>query len=265
MRTDNFKNIIDLQNVSYFKAHDTREPTPSTIKNKILVIELITGGCVIDDTGDKALDCPMGSIFWHSPGGKTIYHFKKGEPYRCLSIRFSVKKDFPLIIPRYSFWDKPVEVLNFTDEALRCFHDDSYDNEILARFIYQTLFWKAYSYSKTKLPDNIPLELKKAIQYIQKEFTSDLSVNQIAEHSDISIPHLHSLFKKHLNNTPHNYLLTRRMQHARYLLATTNTPIKQICQLCGFINLENFCRRFKRFTKTTPSHYRDKHSIDHFE
>lgn len=265
MRNELFKNILELQQVSYFKAHDTREPTPAKIKPKTLAIELITGGCVLDDSSGKTIEHTIGSIFWHLPGERTIYHFKKGEPYRCLTIRFALKKNLPRPVPRFSFWDKSVEVLNFTEEALKGFHDDSYDKDLLAQYIYQTLFWKAYTYSKTKLPDNLPLELRKAIQYIQNEFQSDLSVDQIAEYSDISIPHLHTLFKKHLKNTPHNYLIKRRMQHARHLLATTNTPIKQICQLCGFINLENFCRRFKSLTKTTPSKYRDKHSIDHYD
>lgn len=255
------ENILDLTNVGYFTAAPHFFPTPRQIPEKTELIELITDGCVLYSHLGEEIECGIGTIFWHLPGEYTIYRFKSGQPYSCLVLNFITHKAPIRVVPRYTVWDKPVEVDSFSKEMRKCFYDENYDRKIIAGYIYSSLFWKAYHFSKTQIDFHLPLELKKIISYINEHTKENISIDEISSAVEISIPHIHFLFKKHLNDTPHHYLVMRRFQEARNYLATTNIPIKQICSMCGFVSLENFCRNFKKYTKMTPSQYREKHTV----
>lgn len=261
MKLNQFQNYKSLDNVGYFEAVDGVIPSPAITKENHEKIELITGGCVLYDLNGTEIECRAGSIFWHFESEKTINRYIPGQPYSCVVFEFEVHKKIAREIPRYSLWDKPVEVESFSQEMQKCFYDDAYDRKVLGEYIYRQMFWKAYYFTKNEINDQFPLEVKKSLAFLKNSWDQNISVNDIAVHASISVPHLHTLFKKYLKETPHAYLNMRRMQNARILLATTNHPIKKICGMCGFVNLENFCRRFKSYTKMTPSQYRDKHGI----
>lgn len=261
MNNSHIDNLVELRRFVNFSASPLHFPTPLKIPENTEFCELITDGCVLYLHEGQEIECYAGTIFWHFPGEYTIYRYKSGMPYSCVAYNFSMKAAPVRIVPRYSMWDQPEEVESFVKQTWKCFNDEQYDRRLLTQYIYTTLFWKAYQYSKNQIDFRLPLELKKAISFINDFNHLTLSVDKIASEVDISVPHLHFLFKKHLNDTPHHYLVRKRMQAARNLLATSNTPIKQICNICGFISLENFCRKFKLSTGLTPSQYREKHTI----
>ncbi|MCP3968208.1 MAG: helix-turn-helix domain-containing protein [Lentisphaerae bacterium] len=68
------------------------------------------------------------------------------------------------------------------------------------------------------------------------------------------------MFKKHLNSSPHRYLVDRRLSHSRSLLAGSGKSIKEIAFECGFDALENFYRSFKSSQSLTPAEYRRKYT-----
>ena len=261
MSSTQWSNIAGLSKLGYFDASPNFFPTPQQIPENTELIELITAGCVLYPHLGEEIECGVGTIFWHLPGEYTINRYKSGQPYSCLVVRFTTINKPIRVIPRYSVWDKPVEVDSFSKEMLKCYFDDNYDRKLIGEFIYSSLYWKAYHFSKTQIDFHLPLDLKKILSFINEHSKEDISITEISIAVEISVPHLHFLFKKHLNDTPHHYLVMRRFQEARSYLATTNIPIKQICNLCGFISLENFCRKFKKYTKMTPSQYREKHTI----
>lgn len=65
-------------------------------------------------------------------------------------------------------------------------------------------------------------------------------------------------FKKSTNKTFTAFLNEYRVNHATKLLVETEDDIKSICFECGFNNLSNFFRNFKRITNLTPNAYRDQ-------
>ena len=56
--------------------------------------------------------------------------------------------------------------------------------------------------------------------------------------------------------TPHRYLLSRRIERARRLLAETNMSIAQIAYLCGFSSQAHLTIAFRRLVGHTPGGYR---------
>ena len=51
-----------------------------------------------------------------------------------------------------------------------------------------------------------------------------------------------------------------RIEHAKYILTTTDLTLEQIAEICGYSNEVHFYRQFKQITGLTPSKYRKKES-----
>lgn len=108
--------------------------------------------------------------------------------------------------------------------------------------------------------DNVPIlkapaKLKTAIDYIHNHFTTIENLDNIAEHSGITVPYLSRIFKKHLLCTPIEYITNLRISHAKYLLSQ-DYSITDACFKSGFNNYTYFISKFKSVTGITPSKFK---------
>lgn len=78
----------------------------------------------------------------------------------------------------------------------------------------------------------------------------------MAKAADVSVSHLHMLFRSHLGESPHQYLIQKRLRIAGHALATGNLSIKAVASEVGYPNAENFCRAFRKFFGRSASEYR---------
>ena len=74
--------------------------------------------------------------------------------------------------------------------------------------------------------------------------------------SGFSRGYLLSAYKKVFQETMGETLLKSRISHAIDLLQKSKYPVSQICQLCGYPDISNFYRVFRRETGHSPSFYR---------
>ena len=70
--------------------------------------------------------------------------------------------------------------------------------------------------------------------------------------------YLTHIFKEQLGMPPIKYLLTKRMEKAKHLLSSTNSPISEIALKCGYTDTAYFCRVFKKAESITPLQYRNQ-------
>jgi AraC-like DNA-binding protein len=249
------KHIKELVTVSHYST-----PRNQKIKSRLIAkgtecIELLSDGEVIFNEQIYR----RGTLFWHTGNDSTINNYPLNKPYRCFVFNFKVTASAKRFVPRVSTWNN-LEILNDTcEEILRCFHNDNYNNKIIGPYAYATLYWQAY---RSKLKQTVPRQHKaitRAIKFIHNHSTNDLTIKAIADAAGVSEPHLYLLFRQHLNNTPHQYILIQRLQHARRLLVSSNNSIKEVGFDCGFSNSESFHRAFKKKYAMTPGEYRDYH------
>lgn len=113
----------------------------------------------------------------------------------------------------------------------------------------------AVSSSRTLDRENEEL-VKKAINYIQSNFSKQLTVNEIAKHVGLSPSHFMNVFKQHTKVTCIKYINSFRLNIAETILKETDESVLQIAQDCGFNNLSLFNREFKKAYFTTPTQYR---------
>ena len=90
--------------------------------------------------------------------------------------------------------------------------------------------------------------------FIAKNSTSNINLSIIAGEAFFSKFHFIRLFKKIYGKTPHQYLISVRIENAKQLLQT-KISISEVCMLIGFDSVSSFTGLFKRYTGLTPSQY----------
>ncbi len=121
--------------------------------------------------------------------------------------------------------------------------------------------------SGAETPENISDKLKqyhlgtieKARDYILSHFKDNLSLQQLAEHCFVSPFHFSRIFKSMIKVSPHQYLTSVRLTHAKVLLTESNSPVSDIGYECGFNSPEHFVTTFKQFYEMKPSEHRGQH------
>ncbi|MDD3403579.1 MAG: AraC family transcriptional regulator [Hespellia sp.] len=101
------------------------------------------------------------------------------------------------------------------------------------------------------------LPIQKAISHISFNLTGDLSLSAIAEMLSLNSSYLSTLFKKETGMTLTYYANKKRVEHAIFLLNTTDLPIQDIAALCGIPDLNYFTKTFKKYQNMTPSEYKE--------
>jgi AraC-like DNA-binding protein len=101
-------------------------------------------------------------------------------------------------------------------------------------------------------------KVNQALDYLQKHLEADVDRDELAARLHVSPTTCNRLLQKSIGKSFKPLLLEMRLSHACKLLVETNAAIIRIAHQCGFANLSNFNRRFKKFSGTTPRRYRER-------
>jgi len=94
------------------------------------------------------------------------------------------------------------------------------------------------------------------IARVDFDLSADLSLKSHAEALNVNASYLSSLFKKETGSTLTDYVNRKRVEHAIYLLSTTDLPISVIGQRCGIQDDNYFTKIFRKYTTMSPRQYR---------
>lgn len=94
------------------------------------------------------------------------------------------------------------------------------------------------------------------VDFMEKNYMYDLSIEQIAHYTGRSLASFKRDFRKISDLSPRNWLIRRRLYAAHYMLFATNKPIKQIMTEVGFKNFSHFSKAYREHFGTAPSHMR---------
>ena len=83
-----------------------------------------------------------------------------------------------------------------------------------------------------------------------------LTVDEIAKQASLSRSYFQHTYKKLFGSTVTEDIIASRLEYAKLLLATTDSTVKEIAELCGYETDVHFMRQFKSRTGLTPSLYR---------
>lgn len=93
-------------------------------------------------------------------------------------------------------------------------------------------------------------------RYIDLHFKEALTLEQLAEDAHMNKYYLSHAFKREYGVSPINYMITKRIEESKYLLAETDLSMSQIAQLLGFSSLSYFSQVFRRTQSIAPMEFR---------
>lgn len=98
--------------------------------------------------------------------------------------------------------------------------------------------------------------LKQARQFLDDQFTKNLTLAVIAELVGVHSTHLAREFHRHYHCSVGEYVRARRIEFACHEIATSDLPLSEISLAAGFFDQSHFARTFKSLVGTTPNQYR---------
>src|SRR5919112_331770 len=101
-------------------------------------------------------------------------------------------------------------------------------------------------------PVHAARHLLRAKDLIEARYRDPLDVSMLAQAARLSPAHFSREFRRAFGETPHQYLLTRRMERAAALLRSTDRSVADICFTVGLRSVGSFTTSFRRAFGVTP-------------
>lgn len=118
-----------------------------------------------------------------------------------------------------------------------------------AKTLSSSPFAKIDTHSESRRVQNIQ-------QYINENYKQDIRLPVLAQMAGMSAVAFSRFFKARTGTSLSDYIIDVRLGHALQMLTQSSTPVADICFECGFNNLSNFNRIFKKKKGCSPHEYR---------
>ncbi|WP_026424163.1 helix-turn-helix domain-containing protein [Actinokineospora inagensis] len=112
------------------------------------------------------------------------------------------------------------------------------------------------------MPTEDLVRLRQARDRMDRDYAQPLDVAALARGAHMSAGHFARSFRAAFGETPHSYLMTRRVERAKALLRRGDLSVTEVCFAVGCSSLGSFSSRFTELVGETPSAYRAReHSV----
>ena len=122
---------------------------------------------------------------------------------------------------------------------------------------YKTIVSGQSTFYQSNETDTI--RLNKVCNYTLTNYKKDITLEEISSISNLSVTSFCRYFKLMTKKTYYDFLIEIRISHACRALVEDKLPTEVICFDCGFNNVSNFYRHFKKVTGITPLEYKRKY------
>ncbi|MEO3972368.1 helix-turn-helix transcriptional regulator [Streptomyces sp. CAU 1734] len=106
------------------------------------------------------------------------------------------------------------------------------------------------------------VRLRRARDLMDREYAKPLDVPALARFALMSPGHFSRSFRDAFGETPHSYLMTRRIERAKALLRRGDLTVTEVCFSVGCTSLGSFSSRFSELVGESPSSYRSRRHDD---
>lgn len=135
-------------------------------------------------------------------------------------------------------------------------HSELLSSQLLNTLVTNVLIINAVHQENAS--DTIAVKIKQIKDYLDGNFKKKIPLDMIADEFFISKYHMSREFKKAYGITIANYIIAKRITHAKELLRFTDMQIEEIGRLCGIDDNSYFNKVFRKFEGMTASDYRKK-------
>ena len=97
-----------------------------------------------------------------------------------------------------------------------------------------------------------PARLRKVVELVHAEMEGNLSLEELADTAGRSITHFSQMFHESTGQSPHQFVLHRRVERAKELLRAAEVRVLDVAVACGFKSQQHFARVFRSVCGASP-------------
>jgi transcriptional regulator GlxA family with amidase domain len=101
-----------------------------------------------------------------------------------------------------------------------------------------------------------PWQVHRVLAHIEANLGTSIRNQDLAALSRLSTFHFNVAFRNSVGNSPHEYIIRRRMERAQGLMLSTDMALSEIAAVCGLADQAHFTRLFRRFVGESPAAWR---------
>jgi AraC family transcriptional regulator len=98
--------------------------------------------------------------------------------------------------------------------------------------------------------------LRRIKEFIDAKIEDDLTLCEMAQAVELSTAYFSRMFRKSTGETPHQFLLRRRLERAKKMLCSADERVLDVAVACGFKSQQHFAQVFRHVCRVTPTEYR---------
>lgn len=232
--------------------------------DSFLLMYITHGECTVVTSG-KQHRVTAGQLFFIDCYQSHEYYSSKG--WECLWLHF----DGPLAREYYNmitassgpvvYLPRPYSIEKDMQKIFNIFTENQIVKEaLISGYITSILTELLVSVSENNPVSGNSYIIDSVTSYINEHPEEDLSLNHLAALVNLSPYYFARTFKKETGKTPHEYVMSSRINSAKFYLKTTGISIEEIGTSLGFPTASSFCASFRKHLGITPLKYRNSSS-----
>ena len=240
--------IADIKSV----IHYTPQTTKFSAKNRNChIIGIQLSGNAEHFFADRKFLLDENSIYFFNQ--KEDYRVEVGEKGSCFSVHFTTVAPISAKSFRIKIKDNST-VTRILSSIEQSFLKSGKCNTKCLYELYKLLTNYEEIYNKKYSPKNI--NILNAKDYMNLHFKEKNCTQMAAKEYGVTTRRFSDIFKNEFNTTPNQYIIQRKINLAKELLASNELSIEDISNLCGFSDIYYFSKTFKKVTGQTATEYR---------
>ena len=214
-----------------------------------------------------------GSLLLGNPGQRFECSHEHGQGDRCISFHYAAEYFENLAAdcgwrvgwPVFRALRLPAarEFSSLTSRACAGLTSDAaaLDWETLAIRLAERVIHAQGDMRTSAAPSSAVARVTRVVRSIEQHMDASLDLRTLAEQAGLSIYHFLRTFERLTGLTPHQYLLRLRLREAATRLTLLSSKIVDIALDCGFSEISNFNRAFRKEFGASPREYRSRAQV----
>jgi AraC family transcriptional regulator len=100
--------------------------------------------------------------------------------------------------------------------------------------------------------------LRRIKELVYAKMEGDLSLDEMAQSVELSTAHFARMFRKSTGETPHQFVLRKRLERAKTMLRARDARVLDVALACGFKTQQHFAQAFREVWGVSPTEYRQE-------
>src|SRR5262249_45008094 len=98
--------------------------------------------------------------------------------------------------------------------------------------------------------------VRKIKELVHAKMQDELTLGEMAQSVGVSTAHFSRMFRKTMGETPHQFVLWRRIERSKEMLRAREVHVLDVAIACGFKTQQHFARVFRHVCGASPTEYR---------